>query len=92
MDARKNALFWAGQSGGDVSQLVSLYDELRGQRELENQLIFALSQRHESEATEKLMQIAAKDPDRELRKQAIFWLGQKKDPRVTKFLLDLLDR
>ena len=44
------------------------------------------------EATDKLMDIATKDPNRELRKQAIFWLGQKKDPRITKFLLDLLNK
>ena len=65
---------------------------MRGQEELQNHLIFVYSQRRDSEATDKLMDIAAKDPNRELRKQAIFWLGQKKDPRVTKFLLDLINK
>jgi HEAT repeat protein len=92
LEPRKNSLFWAGQNGVELRQLIALYDELRGQEEMQNQLIFVYSQRRDSEATEKLMDIATRDPSRELRKQAIFWLGQKKDPRVTKFLLDLINR
>lgn len=91
-EARKNALFWAGQNGVGLRQLVSFYDELRGQEEMQTQLVFVLSQRRESEATDKLMDIATNDPNREVRKQAIFWLGQKNDPRVRKFLLDLINR
>lgn len=92
IDARKNALFWAGQNGADLRQFVSLYDEMRGQREIQNQLIFVFSQRRDREAVDKLMDIASNDPDRDLRKQAIFWLGQSRDPRVQKFLLDLINR
>lgn len=93
VDARKNALFWAGQShGSDVQPLIALYDDLRGQEDLQDHMLFVLSQRRESVATDKLMQIASKDPNRDLRKKAIFWLGQKKDPRVTQFLLDLINR
>lgn len=91
-EARGNAIFWAGQHGASVDQLVSLYDALRGETELQNRLIFALSRRREPAATDKLMDIAAKDSDPELRKQAIFWLGQKHDPRVTQFLLDIINR
>ena len=91
-EARKNALFWAGQNGADLRQLVSFYDELRGQEEMQTQLVFVLSQRREGEAIDKLMDIATNDPNREVRKQAIFWLGQKNDPRVRKFLLDLINR
>jgi len=92
IDARKNALFWAGQNGADLRQLVSLYDEMKGQTEIQNQLIFVFSQRRDGQAIEKLMDIATNDPDRDLRKQAIFWLGQSHDPRVQKFLLDLINR
>lgn len=92
IEARKNALFWAGQSGADVRQFVSLYDEMRGQTDIQNQLIFVFSQRRDREAVDKLMAIATDDPDRDLRKQAIFWLGQSRDPRVQKFLLDLINR
>jgi hypothetical protein len=92
IEARKNALFWAGQNGRDLSQLLSLYDEMRGQQEMQNQLIFVYSQRRESGATDKLMSIATEESNKELRKQAIFWLGQKKDPRIAKFLLDLINK
>lgn len=92
IEARKNALFWAGQNGADLRQLVSLYDEMKGETEIQNQLIFVFSQRRDSQAVDKLMDIAANDPDRDLRKQAIFWLGQSHDPRVQKFLLDLINR
>jgi HEAT repeat protein len=91
-DARKNALFWAGQNGAEVRQLVALYDEMRGQTEIQNQLIFVFSQRRDREAVDKLMDIASNDPDKDLRKQAIFWLGQSRDPRVQKFLLDIINR
>jgi HEAT repeat protein len=92
IDARKNALFWAGQNGADLRQLTSLYDEMRGETEIQNQLIFVFSQRRDREAVDKLIDIASNDPDRDLRKQAIFWLGQSRDPRVQRFLLDLINR
>jgi HEAT repeat protein len=92
IEARKNALFWAGQNGADLRQLVALYDEMKGETEIQNQLIFVFSQRRDREAVDKLMDIASSDPDRDLRKQAIFWLGQSRDPRVQKFLLDLINR
>jgi HEAT repeat protein len=92
VEARKNALFWAGQNGADLRQLSALYDEMKGQTEIQNQLIFVFSQRRDRESIDKLMDIATSDPDRDLRKQAIFWLGQSKDPRVQKFLLDLINR
>lgn len=92
IDARKNALFWAGQNGADLRELTSLYDEMRGETEIQNQLIFVFSQRRDREAVDKLMDIASNDPDRDLRKQAIFWLGQSHDPRVQRFLLDLINR
>ena len=92
IEARKNALFWAGQNGADLRQLVNLYDEMKGQTEIQNQLIFVFSQRRDGQAIDKLMDIATNDPDRDLRKQAIFWLGQSHDPRVQKFLLDLINR
>jgi HEAT repeat protein len=92
IEARKNALFWAGQSGADERQLINLYDEMKGQSDIQNQLIFVFSQRRDRDAIDKLMDIAKNDPDRDLRKQAIFWLGQSRDPRVQQFLLDLINR
>ncbi|HEX6809429.1 MAG TPA: HEAT repeat domain-containing protein, partial [Gemmatimonadaceae bacterium] len=57
---------------------------------LKEQVIFALSQRDEREATDKLIDIARHDRNIELRKKAIFWLGQRDDPRVRKLLEELI--
>lgn len=89
VEIRKKALFWAGQEQGSTPELVSLYDRLPD-RELKEQLIFALSQSNASAATDKLMDIARHEKDRELRKKAIFWLGQHDDPRVRQFLEELI--
>lgn len=91
MENRKKALFWASQGGGSITELVGLYDKV-GEREMKDQVIFALSQRREPAAVDKLIQIAKNDGDREVRKKAIFWLSQSKDPRASEFLLQIIDQ
>lgn len=91
VDARKQALFWAGQSGSIGSaELGSLYSSMPDQ-EMREQIIFVLSQRNDSAAMDKLIAIARKDPDPNMRKRALFWVGQSKDPRATQLLQDILD-
>ena len=89
IELRKRAIFTAGQMGLDLAQLGSLYRSL-SERELREQVLFAIAQRNESGALDKLMDIAKSDPDRDLRKKAIFWLGQSRDPRATAFLAELI--
>lgn len=89
VEVRKKALFWAGQSGLPIADLASMYGRL-DDRELKEQVIFVLSQRGESAATDKLIDIAKHDSDVELRKKAIFWLGQRDDPRVRQLLEELI--
>jgi len=92
IEARKQALFWAGQSGASTDQFVSLYDKIND-AEIKEQLIFVFSQRgRDTKAQDKLMDIARNDKDKEMRTKAIFWLGQSRDPRVLKFLEDLISR
>lgn len=91
LELRKKAIFNAGQMGIDAAQLSTLYSTL-DDRELREQVIFALSQRHDSASLDQLMDIAKSDADRELRKKAIFWLGQSRDPRATAFLSDLINK
>ena len=92
IELRKKALFWAGQSGVAIPELVQLYDRM-GDTEMKEQIIFTLSQRQkERAAIDKLFDIAKNEKDPELRKKAIFWLGQSRDPRVQQFLLDLINR
>jgi len=91
VEVRKQALFWAGQSETlETADLGRLYDRLQGDA-MRRQVIFVLSQRDDSTATDALMRIARSDPDHDLRRQAMFWLGQKHDPRVAKFLTDILE-
>ncbi|HKV52256.1 MAG TPA: HEAT repeat domain-containing protein [Gemmatimonadaceae bacterium] len=91
VEVRKQALFWAGQGDAvSTADLAALYDHLHGDA-MRRQVMFVLSQRDDSSATDALMHIASTDPDHELRKQAMFWLGQKNDPRVAKFLAGILE-
>ncbi len=89
IDVRKKALFWAGQGGLPIAELASMYGRL-SERELKEQVIFVLSQRGDSAAVDKLIDIARHDPDVELRKKAIFWLGQRDDPRVRQLLEEII--
>src|SRR5690606_4863197 len=91
---RKNALFWASQSGGaTVADLGSIYDSSKDDRELRGQVIFALSQRrNDSGALDKLLAIARTEEDRELRRNALFWLGQSRDPRAAAALEEIINK
>ena len=93
MELRKQALFWAGQTGSvDMAKLGALYDKA-SEEEFKKQVIFVLSQRGRSpEAVDKLIDIAKNETNRSLRKDAIFWLGQSHDPRALKALQDLINR
>jgi hypothetical protein len=89
-ESRKRAIFWAGQNGIDIAQMVTLYDQVRPNEELQEHILFTLSQRREDAALDKLFSIAKSDPNVELRKKAVFWIGQKNDPRARAFLLELI--
>ncbi len=92
IEVRKNALFWAGQSGGlTAAELKGLYGTLPD-AEMKEQVIFVASQRNEPAAVDFLMEVARTEQDSELRERAIFWLGQSKDPRIAEFLLSLIRR
>ncbi|NIN71240.1 MAG: tetratricopeptide repeat protein [Gemmatimonadetes bacterium] len=91
MEMRKKALFWAGQSHVlSIDEVGELYNRMP-ERELRGQIIFAMSQRHEDESVDWLLEIARTEEDVELKKKAIFWLSQSDDPRVAEFLLQLIE-
>lgn len=90
VEVRKRAIFWAGQMGVSVVQMAELYDRMPD-REMKEQIIFALSQQGDRAAVDKLMEIARDEQDTELRKKAIFWLSQSNDPRVAEFLLTIIE-
>ncbi len=92
MDLRKQALFWRGQrNSAPLGDLIALYPRLDS-RELRDHYVFVLSQRQESAAVDKLIDLARNDGDREIRAKATFWLGQSKDPRAMKFLEDRISK
>jgi HEAT repeat protein len=90
-DLRGHALWTAGQAGIPGSELAAIYDRIRDD-EVKEKLIWVMSESRDRVATDKLVEIAQKDPDREMRKKALFWLGQKNDPRVRQILLDILTK
>jgi HEAT repeat protein len=91
VELRKKALFWAGQSGADIGDLVRLYDRTTD-RDMKEQLIFVYSQRRDAAAVDKIIDIARHETDRELRNKAVFWLGQSHDPRAAQALLEIINQ
>jgi len=92
VEVRKKALFWAGQSGVAVSEMAGLYDRMRDP-ELREQIIFVLSQRmREPAATDKIIDVARRDPDRRMREKALFWLSQSNDPRAARVIREMIEQ
>jgi HEAT repeat protein len=90
IETRKQAIFSASQAGVSGDALGALYSRVT-ERELKEQIIFALSQTRNESAVTRLIQIARTDPDREMRKKAIFWLGQSNDSRAQQVLLEIIN-
>jgi len=86
---RGKAVFWASQGGVGVDRLVALYGRI-GDSQIREQVLFAISQRHETGATDALITIAKTEKDPELRKRAVFWLGQSSDRRAAQYLQELI--
>ena len=90
-ESRKNAIYWVSQQKSvDMDQLNTIYDQARGDNEVQTQVLYVYSMRKETAAVDKLMAIAKSDPSLEMRKTALYWLGQKNDPRVQQFIRDLI--
>ncbi|MEO8200450.1 MAG: HEAT repeat domain-containing protein [Gemmatimonadota bacterium] len=91
IELRKQALFWAGQDGGSITDLVNLYGRMSNP-DMKEQLIFVYSQRNEKAAIDKLVDIARNDANPEMKKKALFWLSQSNDPRVVDILQQIIDQ
>ena len=93
-ETRRTAIFWLGQAAGTAAtaSLDSIVSDDRGNREVRDAAVFALSQRPKDEGVPALIRIARNDRDPEIRKKAIFWLGQSDDPRAIALFEDLLTR
>jgi len=90
VQVRMTALHWAGQTGAmTVARLGELYRSSTN-RQMREQIIFALSRRNEPDALDRMIDIARNEPDVELRKAAVFWIGRHNDPRAARFLSELI--
>lgn len=90
-EVRGHAVWTAGEAGIAGNELVTVYDRM-SDPEVKEKLIWVMSESRDRAATDKVIEIARKDPNREMRKKALFWLGQKNDPRVKQILIDILNQ
>lgn len=88
IEVRQNALRYVARTA-DVASLNKFYDGVSA-RPLREEIINALGNRKEPEATDKLIDIAKNGTDPQVRRDAISTLTRKNDPRTTKLLLDLI--
>lgn len=88
---RKHALYWASQGGARTEDVARVY-ATTAERELREQVLFVLSQRGDSAAADRLVDVARHDPDPALRQKALFWLGQMDDPRAAQLLQEIIEK
>jgi len=90
IDVRQNALRYVTRTV-DIGSLGKFYDGVSA-RPLREEIVNALADRKEPEATDKLIDIARSGTDPQVRRAAISALTRKgaKDPRTEKLLLDLI--
>jgi hypothetical protein len=93
-ETRRSAVFWVSQAAGDAATrgLDSLASDERGDRDIREQAVFALSQRPQEEGVPALIRIARTNKDPEIRRKALFWLGQSDDPRALALFEEILTR
>jgi hypothetical protein len=92
MGTRRQAVFWLSQASGDAATrgLDSIVGDDRGDLEVREHAVFALSQRPAEEGVPVLIRVARTSPHPELRRKALFWLGQSEDPRAIALFEELL--
>jgi HEAT repeat protein len=78
-------------SNVSLGEVAKLYD-VADARSLREQILYALYQRKEPEAVDKMMEIARKDTDPQIRRTAISLLVRRNDPRSKQLLSDLVEK
>jgi HEAT repeat protein/TolA-binding protein len=74
-----------------LNDVAKLYD-VADSRSLREQILYALFQRKEPEAVDKIIEIARKDTDPQIRRTAISLLARRDDPRARKWLQEIIDK
>ena len=93
-ETRRSAVFWLGQAAGSAAtaSLDSLVGDARGDRQIREAAVFALSQRPKDEGVPALIRVAQTDRDPDIRRKAMFWLGQSDDPRALALFESILTK
>jgi hypothetical protein len=91
---RHEVVFWLAQyaaaklAGSDDPFAARDRDDVGDDDGVKAQAVFALSQLHNGEGIDPLLQVARTSKDQRLRAKAMFWLGESGDPRA----LDLFEQ
>jgi HEAT repeat protein len=88
---RAAALQGLSRSDIPVGDLGRMYDA-SDSRSMRQQLLSAIANRKEAEATDKLIDIARNSTDPEMRRQAIYYLSRRNDPRAARLLMELIEK
>jgi HEAT repeat protein len=72
-----------------VAEIAKLYD-VADARSLREQILYALGNRKEPEAIDKLIEVARKDTDPNIRRTAINILSRSNNPRAVQMMKDLI--
>jgi hypothetical protein len=91
-ELRRHAIFWLGQMAGARSFGALERAVNEAEDDVQQHVVFAISQRSKDEAVPALINIARTHKSLEVRKRAIFWLGQIDDDRVVPFLKEILGK
>lgn len=91
-EVREKAVFWLSQVPGSTPLLADIL-QAKGDENIKEQALFALSQQNDPRAQQILRDFAMRESEsEELRDKAIFWLGQRRSPENTEFLRSLYSR
>lgn len=79
-EVRGEAIFWVGQTEGNNVELLSALFRDLSDRELQERVLFSMSQQEDSQAGAWLLNVSKdRSVDLELRKNALFWFGQREE-------------
>jgi hypothetical protein len=91
-DARKQAIFWAGNARGEAGfRLVERVLASEPDGDLREHAVFALTQSSAPGAVERIKRVALEDRDNQVRAQALFWLSQTNAKGVGEWIVGRLD-
>ena len=91
-EARKQAIFWAGNARGSAGYRLLervLASEPIG--EIRQHAVFALTQSSAPGAVDRIKRVALEDKDGEVRAQSLFWLAQTNAPGAGEWIVERLD-